>query len=68
MKNINNMNIFNTSLEEPIKTALFYKDEQGRLIKKTNDYSGLQAALANELYVDDGVVRRRKKDSSDNQS
>ena len=62
------MNISNTSIKEAIKTTLFYKDKQGRLRKKTNDYSGLQAALANELYVDDGVVRRRKKDSSDNQS
>ena len=53
------MNIFNTSLEEAIKTALFYKDQQGRLRKKTNDYSGLQAAFANELYVDRGVVRTR---------
>ncbi len=28
------MNIFNTSLEEAIKTALFYKDEHGGLRKK----------------------------------
>ena len=62
------MNTSNTSLEEAIKTTLFYKDQQGRLRKKTNDYSGLQAALANELYVDGGVVRTRKKDSSDNKS
>ena len=62
------MNIFNTSLEESIKTTLFYKDQQGRLRKKTNDYSGLQAGLGNELYVDDGVVKTRKKDCSDNQS
>ena len=55
MKNIHNMNIFNTSLEEAIKVALFYKDKQGRLRKKTNDYSGLQAAFANELYVNGGV-------------
>ena len=54
------MNIFNTSLEESIKTALFYKDEHGRLRKKTNDYSGLNAAFANELYVDGGVVRRKQ--------
>ena len=56
------MNIFNTSLEEALKLALFYKDEQERLRKKTNDYSGLQSALANELYIDGGVVRARKKD------
>ena len=46
------MNIFNTSLEEAIKTTLFYKDKQGRLRKKTNDYSGLQAYFANEINVD----------------
>ena len=60
MKNINNMNIFKTSLEEAIKTALFYKDEQGRLRKKTNDYSGLNAAFANELFVDGGVAKKKK--------
>ena len=62
------MNIFNTSLEEAIKVALFYKDKQGRLRKKTNDYSGLRAYLVNELYVDGGVVRTRKKDSSESRS
>ena len=51
------MNIFNTSLEEAIKTSLFYKDEYGRLRKKPNDYSGLNAAFANKLYVDGGVVK-----------
>ncbi len=60
MTNIHNMNIFNTSLEEAIKKALFYKDEQGRLRKKTNDYSGLKAGFANELYVESGVVRRKQ--------
>ena len=59
MNNIHNMNIFNTSLEEAIKISLFYKDEYGRLRKKTNDYSGLQATFANELYVDGGVVKTR---------
>ena len=62
MKNIHNMNIFNTSEEEALKLALFYKDEQERLTKKTNDYSGLHSALANELYIDGGVVRTRKRD------
>ena len=42
------MNIFDTSLEEAIKTAIFYKDEQGILRKKTNDYSGLKANFENE--------------------
>ena len=62
------MNIFNTSPEEVIKIILQFKEEQGRVGKKTNDYSGLQAYLVNELYVDSGVVRTRKKDRSDNQS
>ena len=62
------MNIFNTSPEEVIKAVLLFKEEQGRLRKKTNDYSGLNAAFANELYVDGGVVRTRKKDSSDKHS
>ena len=62
------MNIFNTSPEEVIKAVLLFKEEQGRLRKKTNDYSGLQAAFGNELYVDGGVVRTRKKNKSNNQS
>ena len=56
MKNIHNINSSKTSLEEAIKTSLFYKDKYGRLRKKTNDYSGLQATFVNELYVDGGVV------------
>ena len=53
------MNIFNTSLEEALKLALFYKDEQERLRKKTNDYSGLKAAFESELYIEVGVLRTR---------
>ena len=59
MNKIHNINTSKTSLEESIKTSLFYKDEHGRLRKKTNDYSGLQATFANELYVDGGVVKTR---------
>ena len=62
------MNIFNTSPEEVIKIILQFKEEQGRLGKKKNNYTGLHAAFGNELYVDGGVVRTRKKDSSDKQS
>ena len=54
------MNISNTSIKEAIKTSLFYRDQQGKLRKKTNNYSGLQAAFANELSVDGGVVRRKQ--------
>ena len=56
MKNIHNINNSKTSFEEAIRTTLFYKDKQGRLRKKTNDYSGLQAHISSELYVDGGVV------------
>ena len=59
MKNIHNIHTSKTSFEEAIKTSLFYKDKYGRLRKKTNDYSGLQTAFANELYVDPGVVKTR---------
>ena len=59
MKSIHNMYVFNTSPEEVIKIILQFKEEQGRLGKKTNDYSGLHAAFANELYVDGGVVKTR---------
>tara|TARA_B100000989_G_scaffold159563_1_gene119132 strand:- start:288 stop:488 length:201 start_codon:yes stop_codon:yes gene_type:complete len=59
MKNIHNMNIFNTSLEEALNLALFYKDEQERLRKKTNNYSGLKAAFESELYIEGGVLRTR---------
>ena len=54
------MNIFNTSPEEVIKAVLLFKEEQGRLRKKTNDYSGLQAAFGNELCVDGGVTKKEK--------
>ena len=59
MKNIHNMNIFNTSLEEALKFTLFYKDETERLRKKTNNYSGLKAAFESELYIEGGVLRTR---------
>ena len=59
MKNIHNISSSKTSLEEAIKTSLFYKDKYGRLKKKRNDYSGLQATFVNELYVDGGVVKTR---------
>ena len=50
MNNIHKINNSQTSLEEAIKTSLFYKDKYGRLRKKTNDYSGLNSAFGNEIY------------------
>ena len=62
MKNIHNINIFITSLEEANKTALFYKVEHGGLRKKTNDYSGLKTAFGNEPIVEsrNGIIRQHK--------
>ena len=66
--NIQNMNLFNLDTEQAINIAKIIKDKYDQSRKHTRDYSGLQAAFANELYVDGGVVRTRKKVSSDNQS
>ena len=56
---MNNQNIqeFNSDIEKAINIAKTLKDEYGQSKKKIRDYSGLQAYLVNELYVDDGVVR-----------
>ena len=62
------MNLFNGDLEQAINIAKLIKDKYDQSKKNTRDYSGLQAYVVNELYVDDGVVRKRKKDSSNNQS
>ena len=67
---MNNQNIhkINSDIEKAINIAKKLKDEYDQSKKKTRDYSGLKAYVVNELYVDDGVVRTRKKDSSNNQS
>ena len=67
---MNNQNIhrINSDLAKAINIAKLIKDKYDQSKKKTRDYSGLQAYVANEQYVDDGVVRTSKKDSSSNQS
>ena len=62
------MNLFNGDTELAINIAKLIKDKYDQSRKHIRDYSGLKAAFANELYVDGGVVRTRKKDSSDYQS
>ena len=62
------MNLFNGDLEQAINIAKLIKDKYDQSKKKTRDISGLQDYVVNELYVDDGVVRTRKKDSSNKQS
>ena len=67
---MNNQNIYqiNSDIEKAINIAKLIKDKYDKSKKNTRDYSGLKAYVVNELYVDDGVVRTRKKDSSNNQS
>ena len=66
--NNQNMNFFNGDREQAIKISKIIKDKYDKSRKHIRDYSGLQAYVVNELYVDDGVVRTRKKDSSNIQS
>ena len=61
------MNLFNGDTEQAINIAKIIKDKYDQTKKNTGDYSGLQAAFSNELYVDGGVVRTKKKNGSDNQ-
>ena len=46
------MNLFNGDLEQAINTAKLIKDKYDQSKKNTRDYSGLQAYVINELYVD----------------
>ena len=61
------MNLFNGDNEQAINIAKIIKDKYDQSRKHTRDYSGLKAYFANELYVDGGVVRTKKKDRLDNQ-
>ena len=55
------MNLFNGDTEKAIDIAKIIKDKYDQSRKYIRDYSGLQAAFTNELSVDGGVVRTRKK-------
>ena len=57
--NIQNMHLFNEDREKAINIAKIIKDKYDQSRKHTRDYSGLQAYLINELYVDGGVVKTR---------
>ncbi len=67
---MNNQNIhqINSDIEKAINIAKLIKDKYDQTKKNTRDYSGLQSYVINELYVDGGVVRTKKKANSDNQS
>ena len=58
--NIQNMNLFNGDTEQAINIAKIIKDKYDQSRKHIRDYSGLQAAFANELYVDGGVTKKGK--------
>ena len=65
---MNNQNIrqFNSDIEKAINIAKLIKDKYDQLKKKTRDYSGLQVYVVNELYVDDGVVRIKQINQTNN--
>ena len=65
--NIQNMKLFNGDREQAINIAKIIKDKYDQSRKHTRDYSGLKAYFANDLNVDDGLVRTKEKDRSDNQ-
>ncbi len=58
--NIQNMNLFNGDLEQAINIAKLIKDKYDQSKKNTGEYSGLQAYVINELYVDGGVTNKEK--------
>ena len=53
--NIQNMKLFNEDREQAINIAKLIKNKYDKSRKYIRDYSGLQAAFANELYVNGGV-------------
>ncbi len=65
---MNNQNIhqINSDLEKAINIAKLIKDKYDQSKKKTRDYSGIQAYIVNELYVDDGVVRIKQTNKTNN--
>ena len=65
---MNNQNIrqFNSDIEKAINIAKLIKDKYDQSKKKTRDYSGLQVYVVNELYVDDGVVRIKQINQTNN--
>ena len=62
---MNNKNIhqFNDDIEKAISIGKRIKDKYYKLKKNLRDDSRLNSTFDNELYVDGGVVRTRKKDN-----
>ena len=65
---MNNQNIhqINSDIAKAINIAKLIKNKYDQSKKKTRDYSGLQAYVVNELYVDDGVVRIKQINQTNN--
>ena len=53
-------------IEKALRVANYIKDQAKKIKGKVKNYSGLNAALKTELYIDGGVVKTRPKDSSQN--
>ena len=55
------MEIMKDEVQKALRVANYIKDQA----KKVRNYSGLKAAFESELYIDEGVVKTRKKNGSD---
>ena len=53
------MGRMNDDKEKALRVAQYIKDEAKKLKGKVRDYSGINAALKTELYIDGGVVKTR---------
>ena len=53
------MERMNDDKEKALRVAQYIKDEAKKLKGKVRDYSGINAALKTELYIDGGVVKTR---------
>ena len=53
------MEIMKDDIEKALRVANYIKDQAKKIKGKVKNYSGLNAALKTELYIDGGVVKTR---------
>jgi len=53
-------------VEKALRVANHIKDQAKKLKGKVSNYSGLNAALETELYIDGGVVKTRPVKQNEN--
>ena len=65
---MNNQNIqqFNSDIEQAINIAKTLKDEYNNEQKISRVYAGLKSTSTNELYVDGGVIRIKHINKTNN--